>query len=510
MKTSQFFKPLIACVMTLFIASCGGDGGGGTQTAGGGTGGTGISAGSVSQFGSIFVNGVEFNTNSATYTRDDVSFPHTQPDSAFLKLGMTVEVQGTISSSTTGTANTVKVQEIVRGKLESKSSSTQPATLVVMGQTVRVDDTTAIDSASTSLNAMSVGDLLEVHGKRSSDGGILASYIEGKTAPVTLTVRGLVSAHNSTTHTFVVGALNNAGGLTVDYGTNSAVFNNMSAPATNSWNGQFVSVRGNCTPNPCVLFAATKVEPTGLSLSGATQAELEGFVTTLTSVSDFTVDAQRVLTTGSTIYSGGIASDILTGTKLEVEGSLSAGVITATKIRFKDSVVIDANVTVGISGATLTLDGLPGVTVTANAFSDLSNAGGATVSTLASVLNGRSVRIRGRATGIGSVLATRIQDHGPANTTGNMSLLANVSSSDVNAGAFTLTLLAVPVDTNGLNPNADFKDVTGATITRANFFNALTLNGGLVMATHQLRAPPSPANAFTAAELKQIQLGDSN
>jgi Domain of unknown function (DUF5666) len=507
MKTNHWTFRLIAFVMAICVASCGGGGGGGgTQVAGGGTGGTGISSGSVSQFGSIFVNGVEFNTNSATYTRDDASFTRTagQLDSDILKLGMTVEVQGSFTNSTSGVANTVKVQEIVRGKLEARSNlSATDADLIILGQTVHVDDTTKYDS-STSFAAMLPGHVLEVHGKRSADGSILASYIERKIALTTFSVRGTVSGHSAAAHTFAIS------GLTVDYTNSAAVFIDMPAPVGNNWNGLFVSVRGSTCSGVsplCGTLTATKVEPTGLGLaSGATQAELEGFVTKTTSISalasDFTVDFQRVLTTASTIYSGGVFTDILTGTKLEVEGSLSGGVITATKVRFKDSVVIDGNATV--LGSTVSIEGLPGVTVAVNAFTDLSNANSATVSNLAP-LNGESVRIRGRANPnvVGGVIATRIQDHGPRNTNGNMSLLAFVAGADVNDPLFAM--LGLTVDTSSLVSNTDFRDVHGTPISRGSFFGALTPKGGLVMATSRL---PQTVNAFAASQLKEVQLGD--
>ncbi|HEC28700.1 MAG TPA: hypothetical protein ENI65_03820, partial [Gammaproteobacteria bacterium] len=59
---------IITAVMTV---SCGGGGGGGTQTAG--IGGTGVtSGGTVTGFGSIFVNGIEYNTSAATITIDKI------------------------------------------------------------------------------------------------------------------------------------------------------------------------------------------------------------------------------------------------------------------------------------------------------------------------------------------------------------------------------------------------------------------------------------------------------
>ncbi|MCU7855552.1 MAG: hypothetical protein KZQ79_07650, partial [Candidatus Thiodiazotropha sp. (ex Lucinoma borealis)] len=67
-------KLLISATTAALIAtlySCGG--GGGSQVADGGIGGTGVSMGRVTGFGSIFVNGIEFETDNASFTVNDVS-----------------------------------------------------------------------------------------------------------------------------------------------------------------------------------------------------------------------------------------------------------------------------------------------------------------------------------------------------------------------------------------------------------------------------------------------------
>ena len=51
---------IVALGFALFLVT-----GGCGPTAGGGIGGTGISAGSIKSFGSLFVNGIEFDTSEA-------------------------------------------------------------------------------------------------------------------------------------------------------------------------------------------------------------------------------------------------------------------------------------------------------------------------------------------------------------------------------------------------------------------------------------------------------------
>lgn len=486
---------IIRNIFTLFVTllalvACGSGGGGGVAS--GGTGGTGISSGSITGFGSIFVNGVEFSTNGATIRRDDSSISENE-----LRKGMVVEVQGSIASSTSGTAATVNVEEAVRGPVESKTGSASAGTLIVLGQTVLVDDTTLIDNNVPNFGAIASGMLLEVHGQRRADGSIAASFIEQKTAPVVFAVRGTVAGHNAGAQTFTVGT------LTVSY--NGATINDMPVPSGSNWNSLFVEVKGtNCSgisPAPCATLTATKVEPAGLGLANANQAEIEGFVTALVSISNFTVNSQRVLTTGSTIFAGGVQDEIVLGVKLEVEGSLVGGVLTATKVQFKDNIKIESNATANAS--TITPVGLPGITVTANAFTEFKNAPQGTTASNLTPLDGRNVRIRGRASGATSVIATEIEDRGAAANNPNADVILQGFATSVSDPTFVI--LGVTVNTSQLAP-ADFRDVNDSPIVggRTAFFNALTPNGGLVKAKGRLPA----TNALSAGPLREVELED--
>ncbi|MDH4324277.1 MAG: DUF5666 domain-containing protein [Betaproteobacteria bacterium] len=486
---ANFFRNFaLAASVVLTVSACGG---GGDTTASGGTGGTGVSFGAVTDFGSIFVNGVEFSTSGATITRDDNSIPETE-----LRKGMVVEVRGSIASSTSGTATTVEVEEAVRGPLEATPTGT-PSTggkLFVLGQEVHVDNTTLIDNTLPAFGSILAGTLLEVHGQRRPDGSIAATFIERKTGPVVFAVRGTVAGHSSLAQTFAVGA------LTVSYGAGT-VIGDMPVPSGNNWNDLFIEVKGTICAGVfpvCGTLTATKVEPDRLGLADAAQAEVEGFVTTFTSTSNFKIGAQQVLTTGSTMFLGGDQIEIAQGVKLEVEGSLAGGVLTATKVKFKDSVKIESNATA--SGATITaVAGLPGITVTANAFTQFKNTA-ATATNLAP-LNLRSVRIRGRASGANSVIATEIEDRGPAD------------NSDVRLQGFatavsnpTFVILGVQVNTSVLPNPAGFKGVDDTAIGSAAFYSAITPSGGLVKARGNMPAPA--ANALDSTNLKEVELED--
>lgn len=520
MRYQTFSRFISAAALSLAVAACGGGGaaalinlatggigGSGITLAGGGIGGTGISLGAITGFGSIFVNGVEFSTSTVVISRDGVTQPACVPssgNSCGLKVGMQIEVQGTIDSATAGSALGLTVKEAVRGTVEAAPTGNQAtgATMTVLGQTVRINNFTVIDSNVPNFAALAGGMLVEVHGPRDDTGAIVATFIEQKSAPVTHLVRGTVTAHNAVAQTFTVGS------LTVNYG--GASFTNMPAPSGSNWVGLAVEAKGSsCAGSPvCGTLTATQVSPDGLAKTDALNAEVEGFVTSFTSLASFKVGTQSVTTTGSTVYLGGLSADLVAGTAVEVEGSLAGGLLTATKVIFRDNVQIDANVT-AVTADTITLEGLgtPGIAVTVDNAARFRSTT-ASAGNLNPLLN-KSIRIRGRATGPAAVLATIVQERGAPDR--DFILQGFVSPGGATDPLFTI--LGLTVDTSALNSSATTGDFKGpdeiTVIGRAAFFSALTPNGGLARAKGRVGngALGGPAfNAFDSSTLREVDL----
>src|SRR6266849_6731955 len=417
MKTSLFGTLLFG---TLFaLASCGGGSSG--------TGGSGVTTfGTITGFGSVIVNGVEFSTSGATIVRDDV--PATQSD---LRVGMVVTVSGTHSGSS-GDATRIEVDDAVKGFVES--ISTDGSHWVVMGQTVLVDDQTRFENGAVPI----AGDFAEVHGLVNAAGVIAAGFIEKKTAPFpAFEVKGFVNNHNDASKTFQIGA------LTVNYA--SAIINDMPNPAMTSWNGLLVEVKGNtCTGTApvCGTLNATKVQPNGPQMQNAAEFEIEGFVTSVISATEFVVGSQRVVITGSTRFEGGVSTDIAVGVKLEVEGVLAGGVLTASKVEFGDSIKIEADIdTVGTSS--FTLRGLPGITVTVNSLTQFEGG----VSGLNNLVAGNHVRIRGRASGGSTVIATEVEKQSQDTRVELQGPIQSITGTSPNQ---IVTILGVAIDTTGV------------------------------------------------------------
>ena len=137
MNTYPFNKLLIALCSVLLLISCGGSGG---PSAGGGIGGTGIiSSGTVSAHGSIYVNGLEFDTSDAVIiVNGEEVGTGDQIARDYLDIGKVVLVEGTGDmDDDTVVANRVTHTDNVAGPVESifDSSATRKE-IVVLGQNV--------------------------------------------------------------------------------------------------------------------------------------------------------------------------------------------------------------------------------------------------------------------------------------------------------------------------------------------------------------------------------------
>jgi len=441
MRFEVIARFLVGLCFLFVLDGCGMSGD--TQTAGGGSGGTGISAGSVTAFGSIFVNGVEFETGKAAFTVD--GRPGASQND--LAIGMVVTVKGSFSG-TAGNAVTVAYRDVVEGFVDQKVNAN---TLLVMGQTVEVDEKTRYQNV-TGIDQINVGDILEISGFVKGPGLVAASFVKKKTTlPIDYEIHGFVSAHDPLGKTFSIGA------LTVNY-AGASVVNGL--PLNGSWNGQLLAVTGDSYNPVSGALNATAVQTEDNGANGANEAEVEGYVTALQGANSFSIGTFVVQTDSATRYEDGTAADLVLGAYIEVEGSVAGGVIHADEIQFKNKVRVEASVASVDAGAgTLTFYGLSGMTVTVNPLTDYNNA-----RNLADVAVGNYVRITGRAlaTTPGSVLATLVDWESDAPTP-EPKLRGPLTVDPVDP---IVTVLGVSIDTSGW---ADSR-FTGAASGRNAFF----------------------------------------
>ncbi len=164
----------LAVAAVALLAACGG--GGGVDVAGVGSGGSGVASGSVSGFGSVIVDGVEYDDSSAT--RDTVDAGGASVNAA-VKLGQRVR----LVYSGDRVAQRIEVQAQLVGPVSAAPAA--DGMLAVMGQPVRIvtGSADATRSSPTVLDGYAAtadiraGDDVEVHGAWAYDATLAASVL---------------------------------------------------------------------------------------------------------------------------------------------------------------------------------------------------------------------------------------------------------------------------------------------------------------------------------------------
>lgn len=314
--TTDLLRLLAASALAFTLGACGG--GGGSADAVGGIDGTGSPPGKVfvrgpvTGFGSVIVDGVAYQTGSASFEIDDDS--GSEQD---LEIGQIVEV-----SASGGVATMVRYDAELEGPIDTIDAANSRFT--ALGVTVLVEGTTVFEN--TSLESLNPGDFVEVSGEFDANGDLHAAFVESRVGSAgEVEIKGIVSDHDSAARRFRLNA------LSVDYG--SASFDPSSLVIAD---GQFVEVEGQLSDS---LLIATEVELEDRDddLDAGDEAEIEGFVSQVSSATEFTLGGVLVRHTGETEFEGGGAGDIVPNARLSVDGQVDAsGVLVADEIEFDD------------------------------------------------------------------------------------------------------------------------------------------------------------------------------
>ena len=451
-------------LIAALVASCGGGtspGGAPTATAAPLM----YSAGTITGFGSVHLNGKKFETASAKIMVNGQTA--TQSD---LHAGDVVEVKAHHdANSGADIADDVDFRASVRGPLASKDATPpmDPSThvLVVLGQTVVVSPDTSygVGISPASVAGLTIGDILEVSGYPQANGAVLAMRIERKPAGTSFEILGSMSKTDAIAKTFQINA------LVVDFST--ATLQNF--PSGGPADGVVVQATG-ATLGTQGRLLASEVEALGSQEIHApvnADAEYEGPVTRYASAADFDVAGRKVTTNGSTVYRNGAAADLASpNIRVEVEGSVdSSGTLVASKIQFEHVATvrlraqIDALDTTSMPNS-LTVLGVKIAVADLTRFEDETADHLATFN-LSNLRIGSWVEVLGSEspTGSNQLTANRIER---IETQSNVELEGPVKT----ATQPQFTILAVPVITTGTTV---FSDATGMSSTASAFFTGL-------------------------------------
>ncbi len=452
---------LVAAILT----GCGGGSGGTGVTVGsGGTGGTGATAGAsigVMEKGSVIVNGVRFDDSAASIFSDNSSRTTTA-----LQTGMVVQVTGQFNSDgTSGTAQTILIQNEVRGVVQSVNTTANPPFITVLNQRVLVFNDTVFANFGVAGNAVASlqqltanTSVVEVHGQRDTAGNIQASRIEFQSGGgIVDELRGTASNVNAPARTFTLAGVN------VNYASATIV-----PTGATIANGAVLEVRGSLTAG---IFNATvvQVEDSALLPGQGQQFEVEGFVTGFTGASAaFNVNGRAVQLASNVRFENGALSDLVNGAKVEAEGQLSGATLVATKIQFKrQRTILTGAATVNTVARTATV---LGKTVVINDLTEVRSPNGG--NSLAA-LNGLRVEARCYVDASGNIIAERIEDN---NSNGGVDIVQGLVTAENEAGR-TLTLLGISANLAG---TVQFQNAQDAAISVTQFFGLVTPNQTVV------------------------------
>ena len=316
----------LAIAAIIGLTACGGGGGGSDSTTSSPvTSGSTITSGVITGFGSVFVDGVEFETANSSFSLDDGDDGIENEDG--LAVGMVVTVTGTVNADgKTGNAEHIEFDDELEGIVNANNVAADgTGTMTVMGQTVFIKTTTIFESdvdGIDSIDKVAAGNVVEVSGFSSGDGSVYATRIEVKLAQHAgeeIEVKGIVSKLAASTF--------DIGGLTVNFSSGAVLDDSLPDGTLND--GLYVEVKSTAGFNLDDELIASEIElqdDGDMDMDGdeGDEVELNGFVTTVKSDTAFEIGGRTVIITKDTSIEHGNAGDITVGVYLEVEGQLNA------------------------------------------------------------------------------------------------------------------------------------------------------------------------------------------
>ena len=416
------------------------------------------SSGTIDGFGSIFVNGVEFETEGANITLDGNSSTEDN-----LHLGMVVRVNGVVNDDgLTGTATRVQFDDEVQGPITALVPGQDGDTLLltVLGVEVIVERTSTVFN-DVSFETLAVNDLVEVSGFFSGQGRLRATFIERKSVFTAgsseVELKGLVTALADTQFTI--------GEYLVDF--SGADLTGVSGGVIVS--GMQVEVHGTLGGSSITANRIEQEDNVSLGFDDRDEVRVEGAITNFASTSRFELNGVAV--DGSVAILRPASLVLANGEVVQVEGQWIGNTLVARKIESRRGrIEIEARVaSVDSTAGTITMrlfSGALTVTIDARTLLD-DDTDRASPLTLADLSPGDFLEVEAQQVG-GKLVAARIDRDDQDDDV----LQAQVS--DFTSGV-DITLLGITYITAG----ASFEGVDGTSMGSEAFFARLKV-GDLV------------------------------
>lgn len=451
MIRTHLMKAVVTAAAVVGLAACGGGGSSNSTPQPAAQSVAVVSSGAITGFGSVFVNGVRFETSNAAFTINGK--PGTQAD---LRVGHVVTIHAHRDDNGNSTADRIDFDDLVKGPVDSIDAAA--GTLVVLGQTVLTEADTSFDDniPGASLTGLNAGDIVEVSGMRRADGDIQATRIEAKPAGTVFEVTGVASNVDTAAHKLNVDA------LVVDYSAATV----RDFPNGQPSNGDVVEAKGSSVNVSGELVASSIELKRDADDAGAgMQVEIEGLITRFVSATDFDVAGKPVTTNSSTRFENGSAADLALNVKVEAEGQVDAnGVLVAAKVQFKRQASSRIEARVDSVDAAVNKLVVLGIDVTVNATTRVEDKGDQRVPmfNLGSIVAGDFVEVRGAELPAESndVVASRLERRRPEDEVRLRGVVDTVSSP-------SFTILGVTIQTTA---GTEFENSGEGSISADDFF----------------------------------------
>lgn len=403
MKAINRLKQLLLAVLILGLGGC---------MAVGGIGGTGMSIGTIVAFGSVFVNGVEFNTDATVITVDDQ--PASQSE---LRVGMVINVEGNVApDGVNGEASSLNYDNNLEGPIrvvQVDPANPQRKNFTLLGVIVFVDEATTTFDGTASFASLTQDDFVEVSGFYDANGDLQATYLKGvatvfEANKTDVEARGVVAAYDESISQFTLN-ISAGNSLTVIETAGASL---VGLPDGQIADGQFVEVEGTLPSASSLVLTATRIEYEDIE-DDVNEIEVEGIVTEYAHNGQFKVSGFAVDASTAEFEPASLALNLGDNIKVEVEGTRVNGTLIAESVkqregdlRFEGKV---GNVNVVLKQ--LTLSYVPGdITIHLNAatlledeFKDVDPF------TLADIESLDMLRVQAYLDGSGNVVASQIR-----------------------------------------------------------------------------------------------------
>ncbi len=322
---SRARRGLLVSLLSLSLLSCGSE-----VVVLSGITGTGIVVGTVTAFGSIWVNGVEYDIDTADFDVNGTALTGVEGQQQ-LQIGMVVRLDATDNGDGTGVATNVIYDEAIQGPVLDvpsipASGDIHKKEMTVLGQTVVIDET-GTSFIGTNFTTIKQNDIVEVSGYVDQSGNILATLVKlkGTYNPeqgVAVEMHGVIS--NLTATDFSMN------GVTIGYNANTQL-EDMNALE----NGLLVEVKGQYQADGSVLAETIEGEDDDRETieSSSGDISLQGLVSGLDTANSrfqlngITVDYSTIAST--------LAASLADGLEVEVEGEMTDGILHITKLELR-------------------------------------------------------------------------------------------------------------------------------------------------------------------------------